>query len=231
MVTLIFSFSSISAIMLAVSKRTSFSGSSYTTGGGTRCLLCLRPPPYPARRRRRYRSSPSSASNCCGQLQVVLKGALLIVIQPTGRGDGRIRVHGHAHVDVGGDQIGVDGRADGLAHVHVVQRIGGVVQQQRFQLPSVIGNGKGVDAAFILRRRHRAGERRIHAAVLVGGDQILVAGEQRNHDFLNLRLGLPPVVVDLEPDVVGGFKRGDHVRPGAQRVGGYPPARRAPRGR
>ena len=61
-------------------------------------------------------------------------------------------------------------------------------------------------AAATERREHR-----IHAAVLIGVDHVLVVGIEGNGDFLHLGLGLPPGGVGAEKHVAGRLKAADDI--------------------
>ena len=96
-----------------------------------------------------------------------------------------------------------------------------MVDEQHLQLARRIGNGKRIDAALVLRGRHRTGEHRIHAAVLIGVDHVLVVGIEGNGDFLHLGLGLPPGGVGVEKHVAGRLKAADDIGTRAHGVGHF----------
>ena len=93
-----------------------------------------------------------------------------------------------------------------------------MVHQQHLQLVGAIIKGQRGGAALVLGGGDGAGEAGVHPGVFVAFDHIAGGVVAHHHDLLHLGLGLPPVGVGLQPQVVGRLKGGDHIRAGARGI-------------
>ncbi len=93
-----------------------------------------------------------------------------------------------------------------------------MIHQEHFELSGGVGDGKRVDATFVLCGSNGARKGGINLTILIGGDQIAIVWIKRRHDLLHLGLKLPPVGVGFEPHILGGHKFIDHIGTCAKRI-------------
>ena len=157
-----------------------------------------------------------------GFVRVVGVGYIIVLVHPGTRGQGRVRPVGHAHVNGIGDGVKVDGVANGFPDLRIVQRerVGAVIQQQRFQLAGAVGDVQVGQARLILPGGSGTGNGRVHAVVFIVGNQFPVGGAEGYADFLHLRFALPPFFIGGQQQLTGRHEFIHLVGAGAHGHGG-----------